>query len=180
MVDNIDPRHARDALFAIDPGCNRDDWHEIGRAAIASGLTIDDIDEWSRSAPNYSGERDVRSAFRGIEPNGKTGQGTLWKAALSTGWRPPEDGNKAKASATGNKPPGKPPARPQAAPQRPRPGMGAAEVWSRCEPATASHGYIEARQGRPDGLRVVPAGDPLRIAGVSVVGWLVVPVLPLE
>jgi hypothetical protein len=41
------------------------------------------------------------------------------------------------------------------------------------------HGYIVAKQGRPDGLRVVPAGDLLCIAGHSVAGWLAVPVLPL-
>ena len=55
--------------------------------------------------------------------------------------------------------------------------MGAAEVWKRCKPATAEHPYIVAKQGTPEGLRVVPDGDPLRIAGASVAGWLVVPVL---
>lgn len=77
--------------------------------------------------------------------------------------------------------------RPAKAPQRPaertkarRQGMSAPEVWNRLEPAPASHGYIEAKQGMPDGLRVVPEGDPLRIAGESVAGWLAVPVLPLD
>ena len=55
--------------------------------------------------------------------------------------------------------------------------MGAAEVWARCKPAPADHPYITAKDGRPDGLRVVPDADPLRIAGASVAGWLVVPVL---
>jgi hypothetical protein len=62
----------------------------------------------------------------------------------------------------------------------PTPGTpSAAEVWARCVPADASHGYIIAKQGRPEGLRVVPDDDRLRIAGQSVAGWLVVPVLPL-
>jgi hypothetical protein len=58
--------------------------------------------------------------------------------------------------------------------------MSAGEVWKRCEPAPASHAYIEAKQGTAEGLRMVPAGDSLRIAGASVAGWLVVPVLPLD
>jgi putative DNA primase/helicase len=51
------------------------------------------------------------------------------------------------------------------------------ELWNRCEAATEAHSYIEAKQGIPDGLRVVPAGDGLRIAGESMAGALVVPVV---
>jgi putative DNA primase/helicase len=174
MLERIDLKHARDALHAIDPACSREDWHRIGRAAIAAGLTVDDLDEWSRSAANYSGERDVKAAFRNITPTGGTGPGTLWKAALSAGWRPP------KADETATRPRTKPPAtkaRHGAAtgPRRP----SAAEVWARCKPATAGHGYIVKKDGRPEGLRVVPEGDPLRIQGESVAGCLVVPVVPL-
>ena len=52
-------------------------------------------------------------------------------------------------------------------------------MWARCEPATNAHPYIErkAAAGVPlDTLRVVPQGDPLRIAGESMAGALVVPV----
>ena len=62
--------------------------------------------------------------------------------------------------------------------RKPAPGMSPAEVWARCEAATAAHGYIMAKAaaGVPlDGLRVVPAGDPLRIQGESMAGALVVP-----
>lgn len=93
----IDTRHAREALFAIDPGCSRDEWHSVGRAAIAAGLTVDDIVQWSQPAANYRGERDVRSAFRGITANGATTPATLWKAAMVAGWRPPKDGQPAPA-----------------------------------------------------------------------------------
>ena len=182
MREPIDLKHARGALDAIDPACSREEWHRIGRAAIAAGLTVDDLADWSAGAPNYGGERDVRTAFRGIKPNGKTGPGTLWRAALSTGWRPPQEETEGDAEPGRGitKPPRKPPARPVEASQRPRPGVGAAEVWARCKPAPASHAYIAAKQGRSDGLRVVPDGDPLRIAGASVAGWLVVPVLPID
>ena len=174
MLERIDLKHARDALHAIDPACSREDWHSIGRAAIAAGLTVDDLDEWSRSAANYSGERDVKAAFRNITPTGGTGPGTLWKAALSAGWRPPK-ADEASARRGAKARAGK--ARHGAA-TGPR-GPSAAEAWARFEPATAAHGYIVAKDGRPEGLRVVPDADPLRIAGASVAGWLVVPVLPL-
>lgn len=173
-ADAIDPRHARDALHAIDPGCPRDEWHRIGRAAIAAGLTVDDLIEWSAPAANFAGERDVRSAFRSVTPTGGTGPGTLWKAAMEAGWKPPQ------AAASGARMPS--PARAagtrHGAATRPR-GPSAAEVWARCEPATAEHPYIAAKHGDAAGLRVVPAGDALRIAGASVAGWLAVPVLPL-
>ena len=59
---------ARDALHFLDPGCDRDTWHTIGRAAIAAGLTIDEIDAWSAPAANYRGTKDVYAAFRTISP----------------------------------------------------------------------------------------------------------------
>jgi len=65
-------------------------------------------------------------------------------------------------------------------PRKPTPCMSPAEVWERCEPATAAHGYIAAKAaaGVPlDGLRVVPTDDPLRIAGQNMAGALVVPAL---
>ena len=55
-------------------------------------------------------------------------------------------------------------------------GMRPAEVWARCEAATDAHPYIVQKQGTPEGLRVVPAGDPLRVAGENMAGALVVPV----
>jgi hypothetical protein len=93
----IDLRHALDALQTIDPGCTRAEWHEIGRAAIAAGLTVEDIDRWSSTADNYGGTKDVYAAFRGIKPNGKTGPGTLFRAALRAGWKPPRDDEEEKA-----------------------------------------------------------------------------------
>ncbi|WP_367184130.1 AAA family ATPase [uncultured Azohydromonas sp.] len=171
MNNVIDPSHARDALFAINPGCTRDEWHRIGRAAIAAGLTVDDVDEWSSSASNYAGTRDVRAAFRTIKPEGGTGAGTLWQAAKAAGWTPPRDGEKRQPYR---------PARVEKPRQQrttgPR-GPSAAEVWRRCEPATDAHPYLIAKQGTPEGLRVVPEGDPLTVAGLSMAGCLVVPVL---
>lgn len=62
-------------------------------------------------------------------------------------------------------------------PRKPAPGMSPAEVWARCEQATNEHPYIMGKRaaGVPlDGLRVLPAGDGLRIAGEPMAGALVV------
>ena len=167
---------ARDALQFLDPGCGREDWHRIGRAAIAAGLSVDDLDAWSCHASNYKGEQDVRAAFRTVTPDGGTGAGTLFHLARAEGWAPTVNGAARHA----------PRVRPARASNRPaeptkpqRPGMNADEVWQRCEPAAESHPYIVAKHGTPTGLRVVPSGDSLRIAGQSVAGWLAVPVVSM-
>lgn len=170
MLDGLDLERAREALHSLDPGCSREDWHRIGRAAIAAGLTVDDIDRWSSGADNYAGEKDVRAAFRTIKPEGGTGPGSLFYMASAAGW-------KGTTERTAHGRPGKAPARPVARPKGTPPGKGAADVWARCTPATDAHPYIVAKQGAAAGLRVVPEGDTLRIAGAGVAGWLAVPVL---
>ena len=168
-----DIARARDALAAIPPNLPRDDWHRIGRAAIACGLTVDELVAWSSTAPNYTGERDVRAAFRTIKPDGGTGPGTLFQAALDAGW------NDGKATSDPvQKIPAKAAARPAELPRRPAAGMCAAEVFARCKQASNAHPYVTAKAvaGVPlDGLRTVPNGDPLRIAGECMAGALVVP-----
>jgi len=158
-----------DALNYLDAGVDRDTWHRIGRAAIAAGLTVEQIDTWSSTAGNYAGARDVASAFRTIKADGKTGPGTLIWLAKESGWTPLADDDQR---------PAKPPPRAAEPPRKPAPGMSAAEVWERCIPATNAHSYIQAKgaAGVPlDGLRVVRDGDSLRIAGESMAGALAVP-----
>lgn len=177
-----DYEEAWDALHAIPPDLSRDEWHKTGRAAIAAGLSVDDLVEWSRPAHNFKNEQDVRAAFRTIKPDGGTGPATLFRMAMDHGWTPPAK-------------PGQPPAaygvmamaeklqqRSHPAPPAPKPvpGMSAAEVWGRCIPATGAHPYIVAKGGRAEGLRVVPEGDPLRITGEPMAGALVVPVMRLD
>ena len=171
MLNGHDPEQARDALQFIDPGCDRETWHAIGRAAIAAGLSVDEIDAWSATAGNYAGTKDVHAAFKTIKREGGTGPGTLYRLAIDAGWKPDTD-----------KPNSKPAARPATKsaepPRKPAPGMGAADILGRLEPATNRHGYFVAKgaAGAPlDTLRVVPAGDSLKIAGASVAGYLVVP-----
>ncbi|MCM0610585.1 MAG: AAA family ATPase [Ideonella sp. WA131b] len=165
MLANLD--RAREALQAIPPDLPRDEWVRAGMAAQAAGLGFDDFNEWSAGAGNYD-ERAALATWRSIKPGKGIGEGTLYRMAA-------EHGGYGKRRER----PSKAPARPVEPAKAPRPGMSAAEVWARCRPATEAHGYIVKKDGRPEGLRVVPEGDPLRIQGESVAGCLVVPVLPL-
>jgi hypothetical protein len=165
-----DTNRATDALYSIPPDLPRGEWHRVGRAAIAAGVDVDALIDWSRNADNFKSEQDVRAAFKTITPDGGTGAGTLYKIAAAHGYR-----------FNGDKPTPRPK---QAAtraiepPRKPAKGMSAAEVWGRGLPATNAHNYIIAKraQGVPlDTLRVLPAGDRLRIGGESMAGALAVP-----
>ncbi len=168
MSNDLD--RAVDALHFLDAGCCREDWHRIGRAAIAAGLSVDELDNWSATAGNYKGSRDVQAAFRTIKPEGGTQAGTLFKLAKDVGWI---EGNKPSAQCHRQAP--KKPVEP---PRKVAPGMGATEIFNRCEAATNSHPYLvqKGAAGVPlDNLRVVPKDDSLRIAGQSMAGCLAVP-----
>lgn len=161
---------AQEALWCIPPDLTRDKWHMVGRAAIAAGLTIDDVDEWSSPASNYKGSRDVASAFRTITQEGGTGPGTLFKIAAESGYKPNGKVRQRTAQA---------PIKTVNLPPQPAPGMSASEVWSRCEPATNAHGYVVSKNAQEvplEGLRAVPADDPLYFGGQRLAGALVVPV----
>ncbi len=168
VMNDLDRAH--DALNHIPADQPRDEWHKVGRAAIAAGLDVDALIDWSRNAPNFKSEQDVRAAFKTITPEGGTGAGTLFKIAAGHGWR-----------MNGDRPAPSPKQAPRKVPEPPRkpaPGMSPAEVYARGVAATNSHPYMVSKgaAGVPlDTLRVVPAGDPLRIAGQSMAGALVVP-----
>ena len=163
-----DTAKAIDALHSIPPDLPRDEWVKVGMGAHAAGVDFDTFDAWSAGAGNYDAAAS-RDVWRSIKPGKGVGAGSLYRKAAENGWR--MDG----------KPQQRPPQAPRKAaePQRkPVQGMSPAEVWNRCEAATAAHGYIVAKAaaGVPlDALRVVPAGDPLRIQGESMAGALVVP-----
>lgn len=163
---------ALDALYAIPPDLSREDWHEAGRAGIAAGLTVDDLLEWSRPASNFKSESDVRAAFRTIRPDGKTGPGTLFYIAQRHGWTPPKNGAhrphaEAKASSHSREKKSPPPS-------------DLAERWASWPEADDLHQYIVRKNGRPDGLRVIPADSTMEIAGRRVAGWLAVPARSLD
>jgi putative DNA primase/helicase len=162
-----DTDRARDALLAIPPDLPREDWVRIGMAAQAAGLDFDAFNDWSAQASNYS-ERDARDTWRSFKPGKGVGAGTLFKAAAQNGWR--LDGH------TPRERPVQAPRKAQERAKRAPEAMSASDVWARCTPASAEHPYIAQKQGVPDGLRVVPSGDPLRIQGEPMAGALVVPV----
>ena len=169
-----DIARARDALQSIPPDLPRDEWVRAGMAAQAAGLDFDAFNEWSAGAANYDA-RAAADTWRSFKPGKGVGAGTLYRVAAEHGWR--MDGNKPQQR------PVQVPMQAAALPRKPAPGMSPAEVWARCEPATAAHGYVVAKAaaGVPlDALRVVPAGAGLRIAGQSLAGALVVPALAAD
>ncbi|HNN17414.1 MAG TPA: AAA family ATPase [Giesbergeria sp.] len=158
-----DIERARAALQAIPSDCDRDTWVRAGMAARAAGLDFEDFDSWSAQAGNYDA-RAARDTWRSFKPGKGVGAGTLHRMAA-------EHGHQQERPLQG-------PTKPIAPPRKPRAGMAPADVWARCEPATWAHPYIErkAAAGVPlDTLRVVPAGDALRIGGHAMAGALAVP-----
>ena len=167
----IDTARASDALYAIPPDLPRDEWVRAGMAAQSAGLDFDAFNDWSAQAGNYD-ERDARDTWRSFKPGKGVGAGTLFKLAAENGWRMGEDKPQQRTTQAPRKA-AEPPCKPAQA-------MSAAEVWSRCKAASITHPYIVQKQAAGvtlDNLRVVPAGDPLRIAGQSMDGALVVPVM---
>jgi len=154
-----------DALNHLDAGVDRETWHRIGRAAIAAGLTVEQIDTWSSTAGNYAGSQDVASAFKTIKTDGKTGPGTLIWLAKESGWTPLADDDQR---------PAKPPPRPAEPRPTPKPDQGIADTWNRLQAAPASHAYALRKKlctetlGR---LRMVGNTDTL----TQYRGWLAVP-----
>lgn len=158
-----DTERARAALQSIPPDLPRDEWVRAGMAAHAAGLDFDTFNDWSAQAGNYDA-RAARDTWRSFKPGKGVGAGTLHRMAAEHGHQQERPAKAIKRAAV--------------PPPAPRPGMAPADVWARCEPATWAHGYIErkAAAGVPlDNLRVVPAGDALRIGGDSMAGALAVP-----
>ena len=184
-----DTDRARDALHSIPADLPREGWVKAGMAAHAAGLGFDDFDTWSAPAGNYNAQA-CRATWRSFKTApGGVGAGALFGMARDHGWtegnatpRPAPERIR-KPAEPPRKPPTKPPARAERMPEPPRkpaPGMAAADVWARCEAATAQHPYIAAKRaaGVPlEALRVVPAGDSLTIQGERMAGALVVPVM---
>lgn len=171
MLDGHNPDRARDALHAIPPDLSRDQWVKAGMAFHAAGGGFDDFDQWSAQADNYNAQA-CRSTFRSFKTApGGVSAGALFGMARDHGWT---EGNSTPRPAPERV------TRPVEPPRKPAPGMGAAEIWARCEPATNGHPYIAKKQAAGvalDGLRVVPSGDSLTIKRESMAGALVVPVM---
>jgi putative DNA primase/helicase len=170
-MSNPNIERARAALHAIPPSLPRAEWVRAGMGAHAAGLLADDFIDWSTPAANFN-QQTCMATWRSFKQNKGVGEGTLYRMAAAHGWT-----DKGEAPPRPAPKPAPKPATPKATPT---PAMNPAVIWSRCEAATPGHAYIEdkgATDAPLDGLRVVPAGDPLRIMGESMAGALVVPVL---
>lgn len=174
MLNGHDTDRARDALYTIPPDLPRDAWVKTGMAAHAAGLSFDDFDQWSAPAGNYNAQA-ARATWRSFKAApGGVGAGALFGMARDNGWIDGSASHKP-APARATRPP-----EPQ---RKPAPGMSAREVFDRCEPTTNSHPYLVQKGAASvpvQALRVVPAGDPLRIMGESMAGALVVPCMALD
>lgn len=169
MMHEHEIDYARAALMSIPSNLPRDQWHEIGRAALAAGLTIDDVDEWSATAGNYKGRHDVEAAFRNIKPDGGTGAGTLFYYAKQYGFDGIKKADSNQLSLTHNK------SNPRKAVKQAE-KYNASQVWEYGIAATPNEPYIKRKQGNPDGLRVYPdSAPPLVISGQNVAGYLMIP-----
>lgn len=167
----VDTVRAREALSHIPADIGRPDWVRALMAAQAAGLEREDVEAWSQQGDSYNA-REFADTWRSIKPGEGVGAGTLYRMAAELGGY--------RVRSKGPRPNGRvqPRSKPPAKQPTLAPGNSPAEVWGRCEPATASHGYI-VRKNAPgvplDSLRVLPAGDKLRIGGHSMAGALVVP-----
>jgi putative DNA primase/helicase len=173
-----DIARAVDALYSIPPDLPRHEWVRAGMAAQAAGLDLAAFDAWSAQAGNYR-TSNARDTWRSFKPGKGVGAGTLFGMARDHGW---SDGaprhNDADLSGLLRQAAARGTTKPQEPPRKPAPGMSPAEVWARSEPATNQNHYVVKKHaaGVPlDLLRVLPAGDPLRIGGASMAGALVVP-----
>lgn len=65
---------AREALGYIPHDLPRPEWHKHGRAAIAAGLSVDDVLEWSRGADiaryNLRDAQAVRDVWHRLQGRG--------------------------------------------------------------------------------------------------------------
>jgi hypothetical protein len=158
------------ALHAIPPTIDHDTRARVGMAAKDAGVTFDDYDAWQATNPRYNAA-EVRSMWNSYK-EGPVKAGTLFKVAAEHGYR--MNGAKPQRRAI------QAPSKPIEPPRKPAPGMSAAEVWERCEPATHGHPYIVKKGGAGvplDCLRVLPADDSLVMLSERMAGALVVPVM---
>jgi len=164
MLNGQDNERARNALYSIPADIPRNEWVKFGMGFHAAGGLFEDFDNWSAQADSYNAQS-CRAAWRSFKTQpGGVGAGTLYATAHQHGWIDSKSSSAPRLTIT---------------PQRkPAQGMAAHDVWSRCKAATNEHGYIVVKRAAGvalDTLRVVPDCDPLRIAGQSMAGYLMIP-----
>lgn len=165
-----DLKNAEAALLAISPDIPRNEWMRVGMAAQAAGISFAVFDQWSAGGCTYkkSSTRDLWKSYRADKG---IGAGTLFHIAKEHGYT--AGTTKSMHQAYDEDPPF---VAKYLAKQKANTSNDAQAVWDRSTPATLDHPYILRKNGSPEGLRVIPIGDPLHIMGQSMAGALAVPV----
>jgi putative DNA primase/helicase len=163
MLNGYTQEQAFDALLTIPPTIDHDTRARVGMGAKDAGINFDDYDTWQSTNPRYD-QSEVRSMWNSYT-DGPVKAGTLFAVAREHGW-----------SATGSTPRSAQEriTRPPKPTPKPAPGMGAAEVFARLQPASPIHPYVLRKKLADDVvrmLRLVPDNDPLLYHR----GWLAVP-----
>ena len=163
-------QQAIEALQWIPANIPREEWVRVAMAAHAADVPFEYFDAWSATGDNYNA-RDVRDVWRSIKPNGGIGVGTLFRVAGGYGYKARASGeavNGIDINALLENSKRKTALMPQ------RTTAIVATIWDSFDPAIR-HPYIDAKDGIADGLRVVPEGNGITIAGRRMAGWLAVP-----
>ena len=167
---------AREALFALDPDCDRADWVKIGMAAKAAGLDFDDFDRWSAGGRTYK-PKDVQAVWKSFSPSGGVTERTLFKLARDAGWRPersapisPEEAARRQAQAERRRlerEASRQKEEAEAERRRQETATLAARLWDAATPVTPGdpHPYLERKGVLTDRLREIPAEEAARILG---------------
>jgi hypothetical protein len=82
---------ALSALNAIPSECSNEAWLQVGMAAKAAGLTLEDFTAWSNRA-NSSTERDCTQVWRSLS-GGPKKAAALYGMAFAAGWKDPGKGS---------------------------------------------------------------------------------------
>ena len=164
------------ALKSIPSDLSREIWVSIGFAALAGGASVEDLIDWSRPAKNFKSENDVRSTFKNAKAEGGITVNTLFYYAKQFGWTREKAliNDYSTQTATidlGDRLSALPISAKRAEPE---------EYWARFVPAQDDHPYILRKEGWSSGLRTVPEGDPLVIAGQSMVNALAIPIRSMD
>lgn len=148
----IDTGRACNALNAINPDTDREQWVRAGMAAKAAGLDFDDFDAWSQGGQSYR-EADARSTWRSINSNGGIGAGTLFAMAKEHGWQGdmPSPAERDAMNERARR------QREQARRQRQRKQEATAEKarceWANAVEADPQHTYLQTKRVKPYQLR---------------------------
>ncbi|MCK4982677.1 MAG: PriCT-2 domain-containing protein, partial [Victivallaceae bacterium] len=81
---------ANDALYALSPDCNRDEWFKIATAYKSGGGVFETFDNWSKQSQQKYDASNCKATWNGIKLNGSITEKTLFYLAQQAGYKPPK------------------------------------------------------------------------------------------